>query len=236
MFLHHDPNMYDLHACLLRWVRFFAGLEHFGTLLALEAFDQPNEDRCLELFFSILGKKCFGFSLPFWYLSPLGFWCEKWAACNKQNINFAHQPTRNLFGHWCLDIQTNASWTEIMVGTRMYATHTVEYVTYMSVNLGFFWSFRSYVFHFFWFSVLTPKTARNAVLTRQSGSIRCCRGNLIKGLNLILELNSISHMLHGAGTYIPGWFMGKLLVNIPAPWRIWVGVPEMEVCRKHPIW
>ena len=181
-------------------------------------------------------KKCFGFSLPFWYLSPLGFWCEKWAACNKQNINFAHQPTRNLFGHWCLDIQTNASWTEIMVGTRMYATHTVEYVTYMSVNLGFFWSFRSYVFHFFWFSVLTPKTARNAVLTRQSGSIRCCRGNLIKGLNLILELNSISQMLHGAGTYIPGWFMGKLLVNIPAPWRIWVGVPEMEVCRKHPIW
>ena len=44
---------------------FFAGLEHFGTLLALEAFDQPNEDRCLELFFSILGKNVLVSRCPF---------------------------------------------------------------------------------------------------------------------------------------------------------------------------
>ena len=30
-------------------------------------------------------------------------------------------------------------------------------------------------------------------------------------------------MLHGAGifTYMTGWFLGQMLVNIPAPWSIW---------------
>ena len=36
----------------------------------------------------------------------------------------------------------------------------------------------------------------------------------------------ISHMLHGAGifTYKTGWFLGQMLVNIPAPWSIWDGI------------
>ena len=33
-----------------------------------------------------------------------------------------------------------------------------------------------------------------------------------------------SHLLHGAGvcTYITGLFLEQMLVNIPAPWSIWV--------------
>jgi hypothetical protein len=32
-----------------------------------------------------------------------------------------------------------------------------------------------------------------------------------------------TQMLHGAGifTYMTGWFLGQMLVNIPAPWSIW---------------
>jgi hypothetical protein len=43
---------------------FFAGLEHFGTFLALEAFDNPTRTDAWNCS-SVLGKNCFGFSLPF---------------------------------------------------------------------------------------------------------------------------------------------------------------------------
>ena len=41
--------------------------------------------------------------------------------------------------------------------------------------------------------------------------------------NILYPRNYDSHMLHGAGifTYMTGWFVGQMLVNIPARWSIW---------------
>ena len=43
-------------------------------------------------------------------------------------------------------------------------------------------------------------------------------------LYMFIYVYIISHLLHGAGvcTYITGLFLEQMLVNIPAPWSIWV--------------
>ena len=43
------------------------------------------------------------------------------------------------------------------------------------------------------------------------------------------------NMLHGAGifTFKTGWFLGQMLVNIPAPWSIWVWIPHSKTQDPH---